>query len=98
MWIGLEIAAAEIAANIVEHGGRATPIRIHMSVLEMSQRVEIVFTDSGPPADVDLEVPLPHEMAERGRGVPLARAAVDELSYSHELGENRWTLVSRRFS
>lgn len=91
------IAVAEIAGNIVEHavGARALWARMEARVGLTEVRVE--FTDDGSPNSVDLgAVRLPHEMAETGRGLALAQAVLQNLSYRRN-GMNHWTLVSKPF-
>ena len=39
---------------------------------------------------------MPDELAESGRGIPLAQAALDELSYRRDADANIWTLVLLR--
>ena len=91
----IEIAASEIAANIVEHccpGG----LRIELQVL--LNEVQIEFTDTGAPVAVDLDsVCMPDEMAERGRGLAMAQAALSLLSYFRDEVGNHWRLVSKTF-
>ncbi len=92
----IETAAYEIAANIVEHscpGG----LRIELQVL--LNEVQIEFTDTGAPVAVDLDsVSMPDEMAERGRGLAIAQAALSQLSYFRDEVGNHWRLVSKAFS
>lgn len=91
------IAAAEIAANIVEHAGADSPVWMRMEARVGLNEVRVDFTDNGAPSEVELErVRLPHEMAETGRGLAIARAVLQTLSYRHN-GLNRWTLVSKPF-
>ncbi len=93
----VNIATGEIGANIVEHAaqGRSVPIRMEVSV--RSNHVEVRFTDGGAPAQIDLNaVAFPDEMAERGRGLALAKAALAKLTYTRDAA-NHWTLVSREF-
>jgi len=95
--IQFEIAVAEIAANIIEHaaGGRSVSITLHLELFP--DRLEAVFIDDGAPARVDLRsVELPDVLAERGRGLAIALAALDELRYRRHAGINRWTLVCYR--
>lgn len=90
------IAAAEIATNILEHCG-VPSLRMELWVLPNEVRVE--FIDSGDPVAVDLNsVCMPDEMAERGRGLALAQAAMRLLSYSRDEVGNHWKLVSKAFS
>lgn len=88
------IAVAEISANILEHA-TAGWIRIQIRVL--ANQIEVDLVDDGRPADLDLTAArLPDQFAERGRGIALAQAALDQLSYRRDPA-NHWTLVSRRF-
>ncbi|MEV8195410.1 MULTISPECIES: ATP-binding protein [Rhodococcus] len=92
-----EIAVAEIGANIIEHAGRGRPISLTLQLALFPDRLEAVFLDDGAPARVDLRsVELPDALAERGRGLAIALAALDELRYHRRSGTNRWTLVCYR--
>ena len=92
----VEIAASEIAANILEH---SCVLSFRMELWALPDEVHIEFTDSGDPVTVDLySVCMPDEMAERGRGLAMAQAALRLLSYSHDEGGNHWKLVSKAFS
>jgi len=94
----LGIAAGEIAANIVEHTAKGQVVHIRMTVSVLTDAVRIDFVDDGAPAQVNLDaVSMPDDMAERGRGLPLAQAVLDELCYRRTTC-NEWTLVSKRFS
>jgi len=96
----VEIATGEIAANIVEHAASDRPVELRMEVLVLPSEVQVRFIDDGNAAfapDLDA-VHLPHETAERGRGLAVAKAALRELSYQRDDRGNRWTLISERFS
>ena len=41
---------------------------------------------------------MPDPMAERGRGLAMAQALLDELAYRCDETGNHWMLVSRRFA
>lgn len=91
------IATAEIGANILEHAAAGRLLRLAMVIRVMANQVWVEFTDDGGPLHVDLgSVSLPDDMAERGRGLPLAKAVLDRLSYQRD-NVNRWTLISKRF-
>ena len=91
----IEIAASEIAANIVEH---CCPAGLRMELHILLNEVQVEFTDTGAPVAVDLDaVCMPDEMAERGRGLAMARAALRLLSYFRDEVGNHWKLVSRAF-
>lgn len=95
------IAAAEVGNNILEHAGRGRDLRIHMEVRVPGDHVRIEFTEDGLPVALDLDlsaVHMPDAMAENGRGLALARAALADLSYERVEAGNRWTLVSQSFA
>jgi serine/threonine-protein kinase RsbW len=107
--MGIELAVAEIAANIVAHNA-ARPARIEMTVVEMTvvemtvavsvhaDRVEVDLSDTGNGHPVDVAAArLPVDaMAERGRGLAMAMAAVDAVTYAREGELNRWRIVRHR--
>lgn len=95
----VDIAVAEIAANIVEHAGRIHAATVEMRMRILPDHVEVAFTDDGDGVDVNLDgVQMPGQLAERGRGLAIAQAVLDQLAYHRsELG-NHWTLVSRAFA
>ena len=90
------IAAAEIAANIIEH---CCVVSLRMELWLRPDEVQVEFTDSGDPVAVDLDsVTMPDELAERGRGLAMAQAALRLLSYVRDEVGNHWQLVSKAFS
>lgn len=96
----ISIASGEIAANIVEHSGMTCSGRIRMEVAIYSEEVRVRFFDNGRELDIDLDsIRLPHELAERGRGLAIARAVLNQLHYEKMAQWNNcWTLISERFS
>jgi serine/threonine-protein kinase RsbW len=95
----MQIASAEVGANIVEHTGLGQPLRIRMNAALVDDQVHVAFTDNGPPADVDLaKVSMPGTMAERGRGLAMAQALLDQFDYHCDKTGNHWTLISKRTS
>lgn len=98
----MTIAVAEVVGNIISHaGGMTRPLRIDMDlVLSETGQVHVCFTDDGDemPAEVDLStVSMPDATAERGRGLALARAVLEQLWYFRHNAVNYWTLVSRPY-
>lgn len=94
----MAIAVGEISANIIEHAAKDGPVRLRMEVRVLADKVQVSFVDDGPPAAVDVsEAVMPHQMAESGRGLALARAVLDRLHYRRGV-VNHWTLVSRQFA
>lgn len=95
----MDIATAEIGANIVEHAVSARPICLTMDIAVQPDRMRVEFTDDGDPVPVPVDlgsVQMPDELAERGRGLALAQAVLDELHY-RRTHLNHWTLVSKPF-
>jgi anti-sigma regulatory factor (Ser/Thr protein kinase) len=95
--IRFETAVAEVAANIVEHAGDGAVVELDLEVCAYADRVEALFCDTGAAAEVDVEgASLPGDMAESGRGLAIARAAVDEVVYERDGEVNRWRVTRRR--
>ena len=88
--IRFEIAVAEVAANIAEHGAGA--VHVSLRLFSSPDRIQAVFEDDGAPVEARPEQP-PAGDAERGRGLLLARSAVDRFSYERDGATNRWVLV-----
>lgn len=95
--VQFEVAVAEIAANILEHAGGGDPVTFTVELTLSQDRLEARFADDGTPARVDLRtVEMPDVFAERGRGLAIALAALDELEYRRRQGNNVWRLVCYR--
>lgn len=87
-----EIAVAEVAANIVQHGGGAAVV-----VLDLAADGEVLearFRDTGAGMEpaVLAAAELPDVDLEAGRGLAMAKAALDELHYERLSDGNQWTL------
>ncbi len=93
--MGLETAVIEVAANIVEHASPGRRVEIAFEVDVEPGRIRAAFTDTGVPFDGDIDAAeLPaDELSERGRGLALARALVDELAYERAGPTNHWRVV-----
>jgi serine/threonine-protein kinase RsbW len=92
-----EIAVTEVAGNIVEHAAAGTTLQIAVSVHVTDVRLEATFEDVGPAVDVDPgSATMPDDLAESGRGLALARRAVDEVAYWREGVTNHWRVVRSR--
>lgn len=92
--VRISVAASEVCTNIIEHSAARSPIRLCIHLRLTSDQIRVVFTDEGSPAVVDLtSVAMPAGAADRGRGLAIAKALLDELTYRREDGTNRWTLV-----
>ena len=92
-------AVVEVAGNIIQHAAATERVRLDLRLCVYPDRVTACFTDSGSPANIDVEsASLPDDFAESGSGLPLARAAADELNYERDGSANRWRIVRRRAS
>ena len=104
-------AVAEIAGNIAAHAHMSEPagtLRLRLSAYP--DRVEARFSDRGAPYALPMQAALPTsaqaeldscdvelaDVPERGRGLAITRAAVDELHYRRTpTGRNHWRLMKR---
>lgn len=88
----------EIAANIIQHAyPSSAPGLLACRLRVFDRAIEACLSDSGPPY-VPTGVPPsdPPLLAESGRGLALAQAAVDELTYKRApAGINEWCLRKR---
>jgi len=99
----LETAVMEIVGNVVRHayppGHKPGNVKLRLRLY--ADRVEALVTDRGVPFDEPapkrpLDTGAPLALPERGYGLAVARAAVDQLDYSRRArGSNRWRLVKR---
>ena len=94
-----ETGLVEITANVIEHSfdpdhpGRAFTLAVEVA----DDAVRAELSDNGQPATIDLSaVALPEDDAESGRGLAIAQATLDELTYEHTGGLNVWRLSCRR--
>lgn len=93
------MAVAEIGANIIEYSRPGQPVRMQMQLQLLAHELEIVFTDEGDPAHINLDaVTMPDAMAERGRGLAIAEACLDRLTYRRDSTGNHWTLAVKRYA
>jgi anti-anti-sigma factor len=88
-----ELAVSEIAANIIEH---ARPPSVHLHLGIQGGSVVAEFTDAGkgwdgPPGPAEVV----DQLLERGRGLSLAKTALDEMAYERTGQTNRWRLAKR---
>ncbi len=92
-------AVVELANNIVEHGQGGIGTQFSVTVLVDADQMAATFHDDGMPADIDIDhASLPSDFAESGRGLALARAASDILTYERIGAVNQWQVIRRRAS
>src|SRR5262249_55341947 len=93
-----ETAVIEIAGNVVEHGEPQGEVIWSFRLHVLPDRLDAHLVDAG------LEVPdaepreEPDEWSEGGRGLILAQAALDDLSYRRQDGQNIWRMTRLRRS
>lgn len=95
--MAFDTAVAEVAANIVSYCGG--PAFFALDLDASADRVVAEFRDDGtelPPGTLEGAVMPDDLLAEHGRGLAIARAALDELSYRRTDGINHWRLVKQR--
>ena len=96
----LELAVVEAATNVVRHAYRGRGGRVEVELTREGNAIALSVVDSGIPFD-PTRVPPPREpdpadpstWPEGGMGLPIIRAACDELRYGTEGGRNRLTLL-----
>ncbi|GEA87908.1 ATP-binding protein [Cellulomonas cellasea] len=89
-----ETAVIEVTANVIEHAERGDDFDAHVVLRVEDGSLVGELTDTGAFVDIDLDVDLPEDdLATNGRGIPLARRAVHEISYRRGEGRNHWRLV-----
>ena len=90
-------AVLEVANNIVTHNRSRSGVSISLALTADPSALRAEFSDDGSPAVVDLEsAALPEDLAESGRGLALARMALNELGYERTKEMNRWRLARHR--
>jgi serine/threonine-protein kinase RsbW len=89
-----ETAVIEVAGNVVEHGKPTGRVQWTFRLHVHADRLEGRLSDGGQ------EYPggawgtaMPEPMAEDGRGLALATAMLDSLSYERSDSVNHWTMV-----
>jgi serine/threonine-protein kinase RsbW len=93
-----ETAVMEIAANIIEHGNEAST-SCNLTLEVSPDRLDARFEDDGIAAQVNVDtVSMPGPSAERGRGMAIAKAALDVLTYERHNYINIWALSRTRTS
>lgn len=106
--VRFEMSVIEILGNIVEHAYQLdhapdapamSSRRIEVALAVTDDRLVAHLGDNGLPVALDLSnAVMPDELAESGRGLALATAALDDLSYRRVDGRNLWDLMCLRAS
>lgn len=100
-----EMSVIEILGNVVEHAYAVDHVdvpgqegrRFDIVVGATDSALMAHVGDNGLPTALDLSgVTMPDELAESGRGLALATAALDDLSYERVGSRNLWDLLCLR--
>ncbi len=95
----LELAVVEAATNVVRHAYRGCGGRVEVELTREGRAIALSVVDTGisfdptrvpPPRDLDPDDPS--TWPEGGMGLPIIRAACDELRYSSDGARNELTL------
>jgi serine/threonine-protein kinase RsbW len=93
------LAIAEIVGNVVSHGALASadPPMLRLEVRVSGDRLAALIVDDGAPVvNSDLSAFPEDDLAEHGRGLPLAHVALDDLRYERRGDQNHWELTVLR--
>lgn len=93
------LAVSEIVTNICTHHNTNRPVTVSAELRVTADALHAQFHDDADPADpavIDVEgATLPGDLAESGRGLAIAKMALDHLS--HEVADGHlWTLMKKR--
>lgn len=76
---GIVCAVCEAYANAVVHGRKNGAIRITLSLKTDDESLQAVVCDDGSGFSCPRETDMPPPWANRGRGIPLMRAFMDDV-------------------
>ncbi|WP_218221038.1 ATP-binding protein [Nesterenkonia sp. Act20] len=90
------LAVSEVVTNIVTHCDQDSGVTVRADLAVNQETLRAQFHDDAKPVDIPLdEAVMPEELAESGRGLAIAKMALDELS--HKVNDGHiWTLVRNR--
>ena len=92
-----ETAIIEIHGNVVQHGRPQGQVVYTFDLDVRDDMLVGVLADNGEAVpDLSAQGGLVGEGAESGRGLHLARAALEELSFVRRDDQNTWRMVKRR--
>jgi len=90
-------AASEAIANAIEHGSNCLEGDVHVRIAREGGLAVFYVSDCGTFRDeAALAMEMPDPMAERGRGLPLIAAVMDEVDVVRESGRTTIRMGKRR--
>jgi len=93
----LQLAADEVASNIILHGYTHTTGPIHLTIWEENDKIILMIEDCGEPfnplnvAKPDLNAPL-EDRSPGGLGIHFLKTLADNVYYEYKDGKNRLTV------
>ena len=100
MWrMAFTTAVMEVVGNIIMYCRRNNggPCHMRAELRAYPDRIEAEVHDNGEHADLPDEPELPASpLAERGRGLAMVRATVDDFRYERSGTDNAWLVSKRR--
>jgi serine/threonine-protein kinase RsbW len=91
-----ETAVIEIAGNVVEHGEPQGEVIWSFRLHVLPDRLEAHLVDAGQEVRRAEPSEEPDQWDENGRGMLVAQAALDDLTYRREDGQNLWRMTRLR--
>lgn len=90
------LAVSEVLTNMVQHSDGPCEVSVSVELRATDDDLTAILVDTAPPAAIDWHgVAMPDTDSESGRGLALARAALDEFTHTFDEGGNRWLLRRR---
>lgn len=85
LW-GIVSAVFEACVNAVTHGRSNAPYPVILTIQCCDGQFIAVIKDSGRGCFPPAETPMPSPASRRGRGIPLMRAFMDEVTFDFAAG------------
>ena len=87
-----EIGLIEVANNIVKHSQPRGNVDLRVLLIVDPNELAAELVDNGAAVMFPIHAEMPDALATHGRGIPLARATLDEMTLNRVAEENHWHL------
>jgi serine/threonine-protein kinase RsbW len=97
--MGAANAVLEAVTNAAQYGGAGTEVDLRIEVC--TGRLDVTVEDRGPgfaPVVEACRAPAPGAIAERGRGLQIMKAVMDEVRFEARPGGGTCARLTKRFS